>query len=148
MSTSVTKTMTPPRRRMLRTMIVGGSVSLLCIIFTVIYEQFSHGATSSHMRSMFLMPLIGCVLPAVIGFLTPLHRFVNRAAFNLWNSGSAVWAVGCLFRGIVNISGRYTSLDRIYWITGWVFFGLAVLVQGFHLILLVKSHEKEVSSLE
>ena len=81
------------RRRMLRTVIVGGSVSLVCVIFTFIYEQFSHGATSPHMRSMFLMPLVGLVLPCLIGLFTPLHRFVGRIAFNLWNSGLAVWTV-------------------------------------------------------
>ena len=145
MSTSATKTMEPTRRRMLRTLIVGGSLSLLCVIFTVIYEQFSHGAVSTHMRCMFLMPIVGCALPALIGFFTPLHRHVSRVAFNLWNSGVAVWAVGCLFRGIVNISGRYTSLDRIYWITGWVFLGLAVLTRGISLILHIKSRRKGVT---
>ena len=148
MSTSATKTAESTRRRMLRSMIVGGSVSLLCIAFTAIYEQFSHGATSPHMRCMFLMPLAGCVLPAAVGFFTPLHRPVSRIAFNLWNSGLAVWTVGCLFRGIVNISGRYTDLDRIYWIAGWVFLGLAVLTQGLSLIARAKEQRKEVNILE
>jgi hypothetical protein len=53
-----------------------------------------------------------------------------------------------LFRGIVNISGRYTDLDRIYWITGWVFLGAAILTQGLSLILRAKSHRKEVHTRE
>ena len=120
---------------MLRFMIVGASLALLCAIFTFIYEQFSHGAVSTHMRCMFLMPLVGCGLVGLVGFLTPMHRFVNRAAFNLWNSGIAAWTVGCLFRGIVNISGRYTDLDRLYRVIGWIFLGLAILVQLISLIL-------------
>ncbi len=127
---------------MLRSMIVGGSVALVCVIFTAVYEQFSHGAASAYMRCMFLMPLVGCSLPALVGFVTPLHRLVNRVAFNLWNSGLAVWAVGCLFRGIVNISGRYTGLDRIYWIAGWVFLSLAVLTQGISLMLRFQARGK------
>lgn len=130
------------RRRMLRSVIVGGSISLICVIFTFIYEQFSHGATSPHMRSMFLMPLVGLVLPCLIGLFTPLHRFVGRIAFNLWNSGLAVWTVGCLFRGIVNISGRFTELDRIYWIGGWVFFGLALGFQLLHVIMLTTKNRR------
>lgn len=134
MSTLATDAMEPSRRRMLRSLITGGTVSVICVIFTAIYEQFSHGATSAHMRCMFLMPLVGCALPALVGFITPLHRLVCRGAYNLWNSGLALWAAGCLFRGIVNISGRYTDLDRIYWIAGWVFLGGAVLWELIHLM--------------
>ena len=129
---------------MFRFMIVGASLALLCAVFTCIYEQFSHGAVSIHMRCMFLMPLVGCGLVGLIGFLTPMHRFVNRAAFNLWNSGVATWTVGCLFRGIVNISGRYTDLDRLYWIIGWILLGLAILTQLISL-LLSHPHSKEAS---
>ena len=120
---------------MKRAAITGAVLALVCVIFTAVYEQFSHGAVSSHMRCMFLMPLAGCALPALLCYLTPLHRHVSRPAFNLWNSGSAVWAVGCLFRGIVNISGRYTDLDRLYRVIGWIFLGLAILVQLISLIL-------------
>ena len=127
--------MEPTRRRMLRAAVAGGVLALLCMVFTAIYEQFSHGAVSAHMRCMFLMPLIGCALPCLIGFLTPLHRFVGRAAFNLWNSGLAVWTVGCLFRGIVNISGRFTGLDSIYWVCGWIFLGGAAAAELLHVIL-------------
>lgn len=127
--------MEPTRRRMLRATVTGSALALLCVVFTAIYEQFSHGAVSSHMRCMFFMPLVGCALPCLIVFFTPLHRFVGRAAFNLWNSGLAVWTVGCLFRGIVNISGRFTGLDSIYWVCGWIFLGGAAAAELIHVIL-------------
>lgn len=90
MSTLATKAISPSRRRMLRATVTGGLVALFCVVFTAVYEQFSHGAVSGHMRCMFLMPLAGCALPCLIGFLTPLHRLVSRTAFNLWNSVLAV----------------------------------------------------------
>lgn len=136
--------MEPTRRRMRRTLITGASLALFCGVFTLIYEQFSHGATSTHMRCMFLMPLVGCALPALVGLLTPLHRFVCRPAFNLWNSGMAVWAVGCLFRGIVNISGRFTDLDRVYWIIGWIFLAAAAVWELIHLAMAARRRSKEV----
>ena len=132
---------------MKRAAITGASVALACVIFTAVYEQFSHGAVSTHMRCMFLMPLVGCAIPALIGWLTPLHRYVSRPAFNLWNSGLAVWAVGCLFRGIVNISGRFTDLDKIYWIAGWVFLAAAVACELIRLLLNLTNRRKEVSDL-
>jgi hypothetical protein len=133
---------------MRRALITGASLAVFCVVFTLIYEQFSHGATSSHMRCMFLMPLVGCALPALLCLLTPLHRFVCRPAFNLWNSGLAVWAVGCLFRGIVNISGRFTDLDRIYWILGWIFLAAAVVWELIHLVILRRHSREEVDAHE
>ena len=133
---------------MKRAAVVGASLALLCVVFTAIYESFSHGATSSHMRCMFLMPLVGCALPALLCLLTPLHRFVCRPTFNLWNSGLAVWAVGCLFRGIVNISGRFTDLDRIYWILGWIFLAAAVVWELIHLVILRRHSREEVDAHE
>ena len=132
------------RRRAKRAAVVGLSLTLFCVVFTLIYEQFSHNAASTYMRCMFLMPLCGVALPAVVGYFTPLHRLVSRAAFNLWNSAMAVWAVGCLFRGIVNISGRHTTLDKPYWIAGWAFIGLSVLAEITHLIS--QSQEKSHTS--
>lgn len=122
------------RRRAKRSAVVGLSLTLLCGIFTVIYEHFSHNAASNYMRSMFLMPLLGVCLPGLVGYITPLHRYVGRVPFNLWNSAMAVWTVGCLFRGIVNISGRYTSLDKPYWIAGWVFIGLSLVCEILYVI--------------
>lgn len=133
---------------MRRALITGVSLAVFCVVFTFIYEQFSHGATSPYMRCMFLMPLVGCALPALAGLLTPLHRFVFRPAFNLWNSGLAVWAVGCLFRGIVNISGRFTDLDRIYWILGWIFLAAAVVWELIHLVILRRHSREEVDAHE
>lgn len=127
---------------MCRTLVTGASLALFCVVFTLIYEHFSHGATSTHMRCMFLMPLVGCALPALVGLVTPLHRFVCRPAFNLWNSGMAVWAVGCLFRGIVNISGRFTDLDRVYWIIGWIFLAATAVWELIYLVTAIRRREE------
>jgi hypothetical protein len=133
---------------MKRAAVVGASLALLCVVFTAIYESFSHGAVSTHMRCMFLMPLVGCALPALLCLLTPLHRHICRPAFSLWNSGMAVWAVGCLFRGIVNISGRFTDLDSIYWVTGWIFLAAAVVWELIHPVILCQRRRKEVDAHE
>ena len=129
--------MEPSRLRAKRAAIVGASLTLFCVVFTIIYEYFSHNAASNYMRAMFLMPLVGVAIPAVIGYVTPLHRCLGRAAFNLWNSGMATWTVGCLFRGIVNISGRHTSLDRPYWAIGWIFLALALI---FEILYMYRQH--------
>ena len=42
-----------------------------CIVFSVIYEHFSHGVYSQFMLLMYLFPLIGGVLPAALHLLIP-----------------------------------------------------------------------------
>jgi hypothetical protein len=54
----------------------------------------------------------------------------------------AVWAVGCLFRGIVNISGRFTDLDRVYWILGWIFLAAAAVWALIHLLTAHRRREE------
>jgi CDP-diglyceride synthetase len=126
-----------------RTAVTGAALALLCVVFTAVYERFSHGAVSVHMQCMFLMPLVGCALPGLVGYLTPLRRLYCRPAYNLWNSAMAVWTVGCLFRGIVNISGRYTDLDRVYKGAGWILLAAALLWNCLYLLNRFRKNKRE-----
>ena len=56
---------------------------------------------------------------------------LSRLSLNLWNSAVATIAAGVLFRGIVNLSGRSTTLDLPYWYVGLVLAGLALLSMIF-----------------
>lgn len=94
------------------------AVSVLCIVFSLVYEYFSYGEYSVFMRGMFLLPLLGGVLPAAALQLSGKTASVHRLSFNLWNAGIAVLVSGCLVRGIINISGRFTEYDKWYWISG------------------------------
>ena len=106
------------RRRLRNEAIIGSALGLLCIVFTVIYEIFSHGAYSPHMRLMFLFPLIGCGLVGLLGVLTPLRRWFGRWMLNYWNTAMGCFTLGFLFLGIVNISGRFTDKHLIYVFVG------------------------------
>lgn len=67
------------------------------------------------MRFMFLIPLFGGALPSLI-----IKSDIPRISFNLWNAGIATLVFGCLVRGIINISGRFTEYDMIYWVIGGI----------------------------
>lgn len=104
-------------------------VTLLCIAFHGIYARFSYGEDSPFLAWMWLLPLAGrdgAVSRAAAG--SRAER-LNRSAFNLWNSGIAALIFGCLVRGIVNVSGRFTAYDRVYWATGGALL-LAALLAG------------------
>ena len=75
------------------------------------------------MHYLFVVPLVGGV---ILAFLLKIIPNLARISLNLWNSAVAVLTAGMLFRGIVNLSGRSTTLDQPYWYIGLAFAILAI----------------------
>ena len=121
MSTSVTNF---GKKRLKKTIISYTIITIFFFAFSRIYEAFSFGETSVHMHYLFAVPLIGGILLAI--FLKVLPHF-SRISLNLWNSAVAIITAGTLFRGIVNLSGRSTTLDAPYWYVGISFAILAII---------------------
>ena len=109
-------------------MVVYTLITVFFFIFSRIYEHFSFGETSVYMHWLFGVPLIGGVVLLIFQKLIPN---LSRLSLNLWNSAVATIAAGVLFRGIVNLSGRSTTLDLPYWYVGLVLAGLALLSMIF-----------------
>lgn len=107
-----------------KTVISYALITIFFFAFSRIYEAFSFGETSVHMHYLFAAPLVGGILLAI--FLKVLPHF-SRISLNLWNSAVAIITAGTLFRGIVNLSGRSTSLDAPYWYVGIGFAALAII---------------------
>ena len=133
MSTSVTNL---GKKRFKKTVISYTLITIFFFAFSRIYEAFSFGETSVHMHYLFAVPLIGGILLAI--FLKVLPHF-SRISLNLWNSAIAIITTGTLFRGIVNLSGRSTTLDAPYWYVGISFAILAILSIIIHPLLTNKS---------
>ena len=121
MSTSV---INPSKKRFKKTVISYTQITIFFFIFSRIYEAFSFGETSVHMHYLFAVPLVGGILLTM--FLKVLPQF-SRMGLNLWNSAVAILTTGTLFRGIVNLSGRSTTLDALYWYVGIGFVILTLL---------------------
>lgn len=75
------------------------------------------------MHYLFAVPLVGGI---VLALLLKIMPNLGRISLNLWNSAVAVLTAGMLFRGIVNLSGRSTTLDQPYWYVGIAFAILAI----------------------
>ena len=119
-----TSVINPSKKRFKKTVISYTLITIFFFIFSRIYEAFSFGETSVHMHYLFAVPLVGGVLLTM--FLKVLPQF-SRMSLNLWNSAVAILTTGTLFRGIVNLSGRSTTLDAPYWYVGIGFVVLALL---------------------
>ena len=125
LSTLVTKT---NNKRFKKTAVVYTLITVFFFIFSRIYEHFSFGETSVYMHWLFGVPLIGGIVLLIFQKLIPN---LSRLSLNLWNSAVATIAAGVLFRGIVNLSGRSTTLDLPYWYVGIGLAGLALLSMIF-----------------
>ena len=133
MSTSVTNL---GKKRFKKTVISYTLITIFFFAFSRVYEAFSFGETSVHMHYLFAVPLIGGILLAILLKVLP---YFSRISLNLWNSAVAIITTGTLFRGIVNLSGRSTTLDAPYWYVGIVFAVIAILSIFIHPLLTNKS---------
>lgn len=125
MSTSVTNT---SKKRFKKTALIYTLLSIFFFAFSRIYESFSFGETSTYMHYLYAAPLVGGLLLLIILKIIPN---LSRLSLNLWNSAVATLTAGVLFRGIVNLSGRSTTLDQPYWYLGTAFAALALLSMVF-----------------
>lgn len=119
-----TSVINPSKKRFKKTVISYTQITIFFFIFSRIYEAFSFGESSVHMHYLFAVPLVGGIILTM--FLKVLPQF-SRMNLNLWNSSVAILTTGTLFRGIVNISGRSTTLDALYWYVGIGFVILTLL---------------------
>ena len=113
----------PNKKRFKKTVISYTLITIFFFAFSRIYEAFSFGERSIYMHYLFAVPLVGGILLTI--FLKVLPHF-SRISLNLWNSAIAIITAGTLFRGIVNLSGRSTTLDAPYWYIGITFAALAI----------------------
>lgn len=121
MSTSV---INPNKKLFKKTVISYTLITLFFFTFSRIHEAFSFGETSVHMHYLFAVPLVGGIILVILFKSLP---YFSRISLNLWNSAVAIVTTGTLFRGIVNLSGRSTTLDAPYWYVGISFAILAIL---------------------
>ena len=120
LSTSVIKN---KNKRLKKTLVGYSLLTIFFLAFSRIYESPSFGETSLHMHYLLVVPLVGGIILAILLKIIPN---LARLSLNLWNSAVAVLTAGMLFRGIVNLSGRSTTLDQPYWYVGLVFALLAI----------------------
>jgi len=125
LSTSVTN---PSKKRFKKTALIYTLLSIFFFAFSRIYESFSFGETSTYMYYLYAVPLVGGLLLLIILKIIPN---LSVPTLILWNSAVAIMTAGMLFRGIVNLSGRSTTLDQPYWYLGTAFAALALLSMVF-----------------
>lgn len=96
-------------------------VSILCGIFSYVYEMFSHEVYSPYM-----------ILPGVVTFIlgivitTLAKKIHNKWSYRFYNSSVACLIVGMYIKGVLDIYGTTNDLLDIYFIVAMMFLILCI----------------------
>lgn len=109
-----------------KTAVSYGILAAFCGVFSFFYLQFSHGESSPFLVWLFAPALLLGALPALIAGRTGAFKRSGAVARSVWNSAVATLSCGMLVRAVINISGRYTDYDTIYWVLAGALFATAI----------------------
>lgn len=101
-------------------------VSLFCVAFGLIYEEFSHGVYSRFMIYAFLFPLFGGLFPFFTMSIFSI-KYPNTFTRMMYHPMIATFTVGFFVKGGLNIYGTTSNLISVYWIAGLVLFILSII---------------------
>ena len=90
-----------------------GIAAASCLVFSLVYAQFSHGVASPFMTWLFLVPLLGGLVPSLALAFAGAHR-VPDAARGCWALCIATLATASMLQGIFEIAGTSSPLIAVY----------------------------------
>ena len=98
-----------------RKLIIYLAVTAFCLLFSTIYNQFSHGVTSPYMSFLCLWPLLLGAVPAFMLML--LNRDVPIFVSDFWSSGVAALTVHSALLGVFEIANTSSPMTApLFWI--------------------------------
>ncbi len=105
-------------------------ITLLCMLISFIYAQFSHGVSSVHMTYLFLYPLVLGVLVGMLFYCFEKTSIDYFWASHLYHTGVTALVLGSLLRGIFDIAGTASVYQSILTFGGAIttFSGIIVFV--------------------
>ena len=104
-------------------------ISVLCAVYGMIYELFSHKVYSLYMIFAFVIPLLGGFVPSIIMYALKVKR-CRAAADGLYRSEIAALTVDSIIKGVLEIYGTTNALSRLY-----LYVGAALTIFGTVLFL-------------
>lgn len=96
------------------------AAALGCGAFALVYAQFSHGVYSPYMTFMFLIPLVGGALPALVCLLAK-KASLPVVARQSWAFAVASLTVASCLRGIFDIAGTASPYLPAYFVFAAIF---------------------------
>lgn len=98
-------------------------LTILLILFDLIYEHYSYGQYSIWMRTLFIIPIIAF----------GINYFIRNSYANMiYHYALAFLLSGHIITGIIEISGRFSKYITIYWIISAGLLFASLLIQYIH----------------
>ena len=97
---------------------------LFCILFSFIYEQFSHGVISYYMILSFLFPFIGLLEIFVI---MNQKLAIKILSHNLFKASILTFTLGSILKGVLDIYGTTNRFIIVYLLLGLILFLLSII---------------------
>ena len=102
--------------------------TIFCILFTIIYQQFSHGVISYYMILSFLFPLIGLLETQ---FIINKNKNIKIISHNLFKSSIITFTLGSILKGVLDIYGTTNKLIITYLILGLILLIISIIAIKF-----------------
>lgn len=103
-------------------------MSIFFLIFSSIYEYFSHGVFSSYMMYAFLIPfLLGSLIYEII-YLTKSNKYLNKFAMKIYNCSILTFTLGSIMKGFLDIYGTTNNLINVYSKLGIILIIVSIIV--------------------
>ncbi len=100
------------------------AMTVFCVIFSTVYEYFSHGVYSPFMMGLALFPLILGLLPTLVRRKAGLRPAGPMArTLRLW--GVVTLTVASCLTGVFAIYGTISDYTIYFWILGALLMALA-----------------------
>ncbi len=125
------------REKLLKTALVYTAAAVFCAFAGAVYEKFGHGVYSYPMIYAFGFPLAGGALPALVSAVLKNPKLPPWQARYFYHSALAVFTVGSVFSGVLEIYGTTSRLSKIYPAAGAVL----LLISALSLTSLCKNRE-------
>ena len=114
-------------------------LSVVCLIFSMIYECFSHNVFSPFMVFAVAFPLLGGSLVAELLGKLPADKFPDGLAGEFYHWGIITLMVGSIIRGVMDIYGTESPLVVYYAVAG---IGLVVVAVCMWILSFFKKNEE------
>lgn len=100
-------------------------ISIFVLIFSIIYEYFSHGVYSYFMIGAFLVPLIFGVVGSIF------FKKISYLSINFYHSFIATLTMFCICKGFLDIYGTTNSLVFVYLVISCILLLLIIIFKGY-----------------
>ena len=93
-------------------------ITLICILFAMIYESFSRGVISNFMIYLFSIPLVFGVVVSYVLFYLKITKTPTEIENKTYNAAIATFTIGSIIEGVLQIYGTTNSKVYVYLVVG------------------------------